>query len=114
MAIFLDSNNLSEIERFHRMGIIRGVTTNPTIMLKDGVTGGVSGIEAQAKSIARLIAPGLGGGDHQRPRSDDSTGRDLRFLGRQHHREDHHPRPLGRDGECRGHPRTADRSRCPR
>jgi len=57
MSIFLDSSNLSEVETFHRMGIIRGVTTNPTIMLKDGVAGGMQGIEGRAKAIARLIAP---------------------------------------------------------
>ena len=57
MPIFLDSSNLSEVEQFHRMGIIRGVTTNPTIMLKDGVVGGTPAIEARAKAIARLIAP---------------------------------------------------------
>jgi transaldolase len=39
------------------MGIIRGVTTNPTILLKDGVTGGLRGIEARSKEIAKLIAP---------------------------------------------------------
>ena len=57
MPIFLDTGNLTEIERFHRMGIIRGVTTNPTILLKAGVTGGMKGIEARSKEIARLIAP---------------------------------------------------------
>ena len=57
MPIFLDSSNLDEIESFHRMGIIRGVTTNPSIMLKDGVTGGMMGIEGRAKAIARLVAP---------------------------------------------------------
>jgi len=57
MPIFLDSADLEEIERFHRMGIIRGVTTNPTIILKDGVTGGMCGIEVRSKEIARLIAP---------------------------------------------------------
>ena len=57
MPIFLDTGNLAEIGRFHRMGIIRGVTTNPTILLKDGVTGGMRGIEARSKEIAKLIAP---------------------------------------------------------
>jgi transaldolase len=56
MPIFLDSSNLNEIETFHRMGIIRGVTTNPTIMLKDGVTGGLQGIETRATAIAKLVA----------------------------------------------------------
>lgn len=57
MPIFLDSSNLNEIERFHRMGIIRGVTTNPTIMVKEGLTGGMVGVEARAKAIATLVAP---------------------------------------------------------
>ena len=57
MPIFLDSSNVTDIETFHRMGIIRGVTTNPTIMLRDGVTGGLAGIEARAKTIAKLVAP---------------------------------------------------------
>jgi len=57
MPIFLDSSNLKEIEKFHRMGILRGVTTNPTIMVKDGVTGGIAGIEARAKAISQMVAP---------------------------------------------------------
>ena len=57
MPIFLDTADLKEIKRFHRMGIIRGVTTNPTILLKEGVTGGMRGIEAHSKEIASLIAP---------------------------------------------------------
>jgi len=57
MPIFLDTGNLKEIDLFHRMGIIRGVTTNPTILLKEGVTGGIQGIEARIKEIARLVAP---------------------------------------------------------
>ena len=57
MAILLDSSDLAQVERFHRMGIIQGVTTNPTILLKDGVSGGLKGIEARAKAIAALIAP---------------------------------------------------------
>lgn len=56
MPIFLDTGNPREIEKYHRMGIVRGVTTNPTILLKDGVTG-VAGVEACAKEIAQLIAP---------------------------------------------------------
>lgn len=57
MAIFLDTSNMAAIERFHGMGLIRGVTTNPTILLKEGVTGGLPGIEARIKDIGRLIAP---------------------------------------------------------
>jgi transaldolase len=39
------------------MGIIRGVTTNPTIMLKEGVTGGIKGVLIRSGEIARLITP---------------------------------------------------------
>jgi len=57
MAIFLDTGKIKEVERFMKMGIIRGVTTNPTILLKDGVTGGKEGIKARSIEIARLIEP---------------------------------------------------------
>jgi transaldolase len=57
MPILLDSGNLKEIERFLKMGIIRGVTTNPTILLKDGVTGGMPAIRQRSVDIARLIDP---------------------------------------------------------
>ena len=57
MPIFLDSGNLKEIEKYLKMGIIRGVTTNPTILLKDGVSNGMKGIKARSVEIARLINP---------------------------------------------------------
>lgn len=57
MAIFLDSGNIKEVERFMKMGIIRGVTTNPTILLKDGITGGLKAVESRSKEIAEIIKP---------------------------------------------------------
>jgi len=57
MAIFIDSGNIKEIEKFLRMGILRGVTTNPTILLKDGIKGGLDEVRTQAVEIARLIYP---------------------------------------------------------
>lgn len=57
MSIFLDTGNTKEIERFLKMGIVRGVTTNPTILLKDGVTGGMKGVRERSIEIAKLIAP---------------------------------------------------------
>ena len=57
MPIFLDTADLQEIKRFHRMGIIRGVTTNPTILLHQGFKGGLRELEARAREIAGLIAP---------------------------------------------------------
>lgn len=37
MQIFVDSANLQDIESWLRQGVVDGVTTNPSIMLKDGV-----------------------------------------------------------------------------
>lgn len=56
MPIFIDSSDPQEIARFHRMGILRGVTTNPTILLKQGV-GGLAAVETRAKAIAAIVAP---------------------------------------------------------
>jgi len=57
MSIFLDTCNLNEIEKYLKMGIIRGVTTNPTILLKEGVTGGINGLKEHSAMIAHLINP---------------------------------------------------------
>jgi transaldolase len=57
MAIYLDTGRIEDVERFMRMGIIRGVTTNPTILLKAGVTGGKEAIKARSIEIAKLVAP---------------------------------------------------------
>lgn len=57
MAIFLDTGKIEEIETYRKMGIIRGVTTNPSILLRSGVTGGMKGVEKRTVEIARLIAP---------------------------------------------------------
>jgi transaldolase len=53
MEIFIDSANLNEIQKWIDMGVIDGVTTNPSIMLKDGAFN----IETRAKEIAKLISP---------------------------------------------------------
>ena len=37
MEIFLDSSNLDEIKKWMQEGVVDGVTTNPSIILKDGV-----------------------------------------------------------------------------
>jgi transaldolase len=57
MAIFVDSSDLDEIRKYHRMGVLRGVTTNPTILFKDGIKKGLAGVEKRAKEIAGLINP---------------------------------------------------------
>jgi len=57
MAIFLDSGDINEIKRFKKMGIIRGVTTNPTILIKDGLKGGMEALKDRQVEIARIINP---------------------------------------------------------
>jgi transaldolase len=53
MEIFLDSANVSEIGRWLDEGLVDGVTTNPSIMLADGVYDLTLG----ARQIAKLIHP---------------------------------------------------------
>jgi transaldolase len=57
MAIFLDSGKIEEVKKYMAWGVIRGVTTNPTIFFKDGVTGGVEGMKTRAREIADLVHP---------------------------------------------------------
>ena len=57
MKIFIDSADLKEIEKYLSWGICDGVTTNPTICLKCGVSGGKKGIRERIIEIARLIHP---------------------------------------------------------
>ncbi len=57
MAIFLDTGRIEEIEKYLKMDIIRGVTTNPTILVKSGVTGGMEGVKERSIEIAKLIRP---------------------------------------------------------
>jgi len=51
MHIFLDSANLGEIRKWLAQGVIDGVTTNPSIMLKDGV----HDLEAGVRRIVDLL-----------------------------------------------------------
>jgi transaldolase len=53
VEIFLDTSNVAEIEKWLEHGVIDGVTTNPSIMLKDGHRD----LKAGAVEIARLIDP---------------------------------------------------------
>ncbi len=51
MQIFLDSANTAEIEKWSQEGVIDGVTTNPSIMFKDGVYD----IEQGAQRLCKLL-----------------------------------------------------------
>ena len=56
-GIFLDTGKLDEIRKYHALGVVRGVTTNPSILVKDGVTGGWAGIEKHCREILRQVDP---------------------------------------------------------
>lgn len=51
MQIFIDSANQKEVEKWLAQGIIDGLTTNPSIMFKDGVFD----IEQGARRLCRLL-----------------------------------------------------------
>lgn len=53
MQIFLDTADLGQIERWLEEGVVDGVTTNPTIALRDGV----HDLAAFARRLAARIAP---------------------------------------------------------
>ena len=65
MEIFIDSASITSIRKWLEMGVIDGITTNPSIMFKDGVYNA----EAGAKEIAALV--------HPRPVSVEVTTNDL-------------------------------------
>lgn len=58
MKIFIDSADLEEIKKYHSWGLCDGVTTNPTICLKDGIKG-LEAVKVRTKEIAELIAPSI-------------------------------------------------------
>ena len=53
MEIFIDSANIVEVKKWLEMGVMDGVTTNPTIMFNDGVYDA----EAGAREIAAMVNP---------------------------------------------------------
>lgn len=57
MAIFVDTGDLDEIRELHRMGIVRGVTTNPTILRASGLRGDVNDVCDHARRIVEIVAP---------------------------------------------------------
>lgn len=57
MKIFIDSADINEIKKYLDWGVCDGVTTNPTICLKCGVQGGLTGLIKRTKEIARQISP---------------------------------------------------------
>ncbi len=49
MKFFVDTANLSQIQEAHDLGILDGVTTNPSLMAKEGITGEQAVLDHYAK-----------------------------------------------------------------
>lgn len=57
MALFIDTSRVEEIERAMKMGIIRGVTTNPIILMKDKESNKPFSLKDRIIEIARVVSP---------------------------------------------------------
>ncbi len=54
MKFFIDTANLAQIKEAHELGILDGVTTNPTLMAKEGIKG-EDNIIQHYKDICELV-----------------------------------------------------------
>ncbi|WP_428668252.1 fructose-6-phosphate aldolase [Runella sp.] len=54
MKFFIDTANLSEIREAYELGVLDGVTTNPSLMAKEGITGKAK-IMAHYKAICDIV-----------------------------------------------------------
>ena len=54
MKFFIDTANLAEIKEAHDLGVLDGVTTNPSLMAKEGITG-KNNILSHYKAICDLV-----------------------------------------------------------
>src|SRR2546430_2179528 len=54
MKIFIDTASLQEIKEVNEMGILDGVTTNPTLMAKEGIKG-EKAIADHYKAICEMV-----------------------------------------------------------
>lgn len=54
MKFFIDTANLSQIREAHELGILDGVTTNPSLMAKEGIRG-EEAIARHYKAICELV-----------------------------------------------------------
>ena len=54
MKFFIDTANLSEIKEAYDLGVLDGVTTNPSLMAKEGITG-TKNISKHYKDICNIV-----------------------------------------------------------
>jgi len=57
MKFFIDTANLAQIKEAHDLGILDGVTTNPSLMAKEGIKG-EEAITAHYKEICEIVEGG--------------------------------------------------------
>lgn len=57
MKFFIDTANLDQIKEAHDLGILDGVTTNPSLMAKEGITG-KDNIMKHYKAICEIVGDG--------------------------------------------------------
>src|ERR1051325_11048273 len=54
MKFFIDTANLDQIKEVNDLGILDGVTTNPTLMAKEGING-IDGVMQHYKTICEMV-----------------------------------------------------------
>ncbi len=54
MQFFIDTANLNEIKEAYALGVLDGVTTNPSLMAKEGISGNEN-IQAHYKAICNIV-----------------------------------------------------------
>ncbi|GHM98704.1 putative transaldolase [Cytophagales bacterium WSM2-2] len=54
MKFFIDTANLNEIKEAHNLGVLDGVTTNPSLMAKEGIAGKEK-VMAHYKAICSIV-----------------------------------------------------------
>ncbi|MBD8487435.1 fructose-6-phosphate aldolase [Echinicola sp. CAU 1574] len=54
MKFFIDTANLDEIKEAYDLGVLDGVTTNPSLMAKEGITGDEN-VKAHYKAICDIV-----------------------------------------------------------
>jgi transaldolase len=54
MKFFIDTANLDEIREAYDLGVLDGVTTNPSLMAKEGISGDAN-VKAHYKAICDIV-----------------------------------------------------------
>jgi transaldolase len=54
MKFFIDTANLNEIKEAYNLGVLDGVTTNPSLMAKEGIAGAEK-VKAHYKAICDIV-----------------------------------------------------------